>query len=100
MNFKQLLAGFEAAVPAVGQVVAAMHPENALEGAKIAAGVQLFQFLAAGLHQIATASAAAGAPATPAQTAATPASPAPIAVADPVQAAPVPSLSLLGGSAS
>jgi hypothetical protein len=62
MNFKQLLAGFEAAVPAVAQVVAAMHPENTAEGVKIAAGVQLFEILVAGVHQIAATSAAASAP--------------------------------------
>lgn len=75
MNLKQLLAGFEAAVPAVGQIVTAMHPENAAEGVKIAAGVELFKLFAAGMHQIAAASAAAAETAPPA----IPASPEPAA---------------------
>lgn len=66
MNLKQLLAGFEAAVPAVGQIVTAMHPENTSEGVKIAAGVELFKLFAAGVHQIAAASTAAAEPPAPA----------------------------------
>lgn len=63
MNLKSFLAGLEAAVPAVGQIVVAMHPENATEGVKIAAGVELFKLVAAGMHQIAAASASPAVPA-------------------------------------
>lgn len=80
MNLKQLLAGFEAAVPAVGQIVVAMHPEDTAEGIKIAAGIQLFKFVVDGVHQIAAASAAAAA--------ATPAPAVPTASAAPEVAAP------------
>ena len=71
MNFAKFLAAMEAAVPTVGQIVTILHPENVGEGVKIAAGVQLFQMFAAGVHAV--MSATAEAPATDTQAPAAPA---------------------------
>lgn len=74
-NLSHILDALSAGLPAIGQMVVALHPGDTAEEVKIAAGVQLVQILAASLHQVA---ASAPAPAQP-----TTAAPA----ADPVQLA-------------
>lgn len=66
-NLSNLLDALSAGLPAIGQMVVALHPADTAEEIKIAAGVQLVQILAASLHQVAaSAPAAAPAPADPA----------------------------------
>ncbi len=95
MKLANLLAGVEAGLPGVAAAVAAMHPEDALEGEKLAAGAQLVQFLVGGMLQIASAYNAARATPAPAVVAVpTPAPMAaqaavPIPAADPAPAAQV-----------
>lgn len=71
-NLSNILDALAAGLPAIGQMVVALHPADTAEEIKIAAGVQLVQILAASLHQVTSA-----APATPA------AAPAPTAEAAP-----------------
>lgn len=59
-NLSNILDALSAGLPAIGQMVVALHPADTAEEIKIAAGVQLVQILAASLHQV-----AAGAPAQP-----------------------------------
>lgn len=78
MKLANLLAGIEAGLSGVAATVAAMHPEDALEGEKLAAGAQLVQFMVGGMLQIANAYNAARAtpaPAPAATVAATPSDP-------------------------
>lgn len=72
-NLSNILDALSAGLPAIGQMVVALHPADTKEEIKIAAGVQLVQILAASLHQVTSA-----APATPATTPA-PATEAPLA---------------------
>lgn len=63
-NLSNILDALSAGLPAIGQMVVALHPGDAAEEIKIASGVQLVQILAASLHQVAT-SAPAAAPMSP-----------------------------------
>jgi hypothetical protein len=63
MDLKKFIAALEIGIPAVGQIVTELHPENTAEGVKIAAGVQLFKFLVEGVQAIAAAGEAPAAPA-------------------------------------
>jgi hypothetical protein len=65
MNFAKFLSALELAVPTIGQIVTTLHPENVAEGVKIAAGVELFKVVSAGIHAISESAATTEAPAAP-----------------------------------
>lgn len=58
-NLSNILDALSAGLPAIGQMVVALHPGDTPEEIKIAAGVQLVQILAASLHQVASTAPAA-----------------------------------------
>jgi hypothetical protein len=61
-NFDNFMSAMAKLLPAVGEAVIALHPNNATEAMKIQVGTQLISMIAASLHQ-STATAAAVAPA-------------------------------------
>lgn len=65
-NLSNILDALSAGLPAIGQMVVALHPGDTAEEIKIAAGVQLVQILAASLHQVAVNAPAQPTTATPA----------------------------------
>ena len=69
-NLSNILDALSAGLPAIGQMVVALHPADTAEEIKIAAGVQLVQILAASLHQVAASAPADATQAAQAQPAA------------------------------
>jgi hypothetical protein len=61
-NFENFMSAMAKLLPAVGEAVIALHPNNATEALKIQVGTQLISMIAASLHQ-STATAAEAAPA-------------------------------------
>jgi hypothetical protein len=58
-NFDNFMSAVAKMVPAVGEAVIALHPNNATEAVKIQIGAQLIQAIAASLHQSAAKDPAA-----------------------------------------
>jgi hypothetical protein len=56
-NFDNFISAMAKMLPAVGEAVIALHPNNATEALKIQVGTQLIQVIAGSLHQSAAKSA-------------------------------------------
>lgn len=56
-NFENFLAGMAKLLPAVGEAVIALHPNNPNEALKIQVGTQLITAIAASLHESSQAAA-------------------------------------------
>lgn len=50
-NFENFMSAMAKLLPAVGEAVIALHPNNATEALKIQVGTQLISMIAASLHQ-------------------------------------------------
>jgi hypothetical protein len=57
-NLDNFLSAVAKTVPAVGEAVIALHPNNPNEALKIQVGAQLLQMFVASLHQVATSAPA------------------------------------------
>jgi hypothetical protein len=61
-NFDNFMTAMAKLLPAVGEAVIALHPNNPNEALKIQVGTQLISMIAASLHQTTAAQAPAAEP--------------------------------------
>jgi hypothetical protein len=71
-NFENFMSAMAKLLPAVGEAVIALHPNNAAEALKIQVGTQLISMIAASLHQSTATAQPSGAEAEAPPTAASP----------------------------